>query len=210
MKALAQLSDGRWRVTTNNSEDIVTDVVVNAAGYRAGEIMAMIGRTLPLVTMSHQYLVTEDVPELAAQTERLPLLRDPDVSYYLRQERSGFILGPYEWRAHADVGRPDTGGLLLQALERRPRAPGALYRSGDGASSPSCVCWRPPSGERPHPLFAGRQSFHCPEHGLRNFFHANAFSFGTTQAAARKALAEWVIHGGPDGIVAVGPPSLHY
>jgi dimethylglycine dehydrogenase len=72
---------------------------VNAAGYRAGEIMAMIGRALPLVTMSHQYLVTEDVPELAARTERLPLLRDPDVSYYLRQERSGFILGPYEWRA---------------------------------------------------------------------------------------------------------------
>ena len=44
MKALAQLPDGRWRVTTNNSEDIVADVVVNAAGYRAGEIMAMIGR----------------------------------------------------------------------------------------------------------------------------------------------------------------------
>jgi dimethylglycine dehydrogenase len=99
VKALAQLLDGRWRVTTNNGEDIVADVAVNAAGYRAGEIMAMIGRTLPLVTMSHQYVVTEDVPELAARTERLPLLRDPDVSYYLRQERSGFILGPYEWRA---------------------------------------------------------------------------------------------------------------
>ena len=49
------------------------------------EIMAMIGRSLPLVTMSHQYLVTEDVPEVAARTQRLPLLRDPDVSYWHRQ-----------------------------------------------------------------------------------------------------------------------------
>ncbi len=47
--------------------------------------MAMIGRSLPLVTMSHQYLVTEDVPEVAARTQRLPLLRDPDVSYWHRQ-----------------------------------------------------------------------------------------------------------------------------
>jgi len=38
-----------------------------------------------------------------------------------------------------------------------------------------------------------------PEHGLRNFFHANTFSFGITQAGgAGKALAEWVIHGGPE------------
>ena len=32
---------------------------------------------------------------------RLPLLRDPDVSYYMRQERQGLILGPYEWQATA-------------------------------------------------------------------------------------------------------------
>jgi dimethylglycine dehydrogenase len=39
VKALTQLLDGRWRVTTNNSEDTIADVVVNAAGYRAGEII---------------------------------------------------------------------------------------------------------------------------------------------------------------------------
>ena len=97
--ALAQLSDGRWRVTTNKGEEIIAENVVNAAGYRAGEVMAMIGRSLPIVSMSHQYLVTEAVPELVARTEKLPLLRDPDVCYYLRQERSGLLLGPYEWRA---------------------------------------------------------------------------------------------------------------
>jgi dimethylglycine dehydrogenase len=199
VKALAQLSDGRWRVTTNNSEDIVADVVVNAAGYRAGEIMAMTGRTLPLVTMSHQYLVTEDVPELAARTERLPLLRDPDVSYYLRQERSGFILGPYEWRAtpmwvdqipedfffklwNDDLERLET--YIEAAMARVPPLASAGVR-------------RVVNG--PIPYSPDGNPFIGPERGLRNFFHANTFSFGITQAGgAGKALAEWVIHGGPE------------
>jgi dimethylglycine dehydrogenase len=201
VKALAQLSDGRWRVTTNNGEDIVADVVVNAAGYRAGEIMAMIGRTLPLVTMSHQYLVTEDVPKLAVRAERLPLLRDPDVSYYLRQERSGFILGPYEWRAtpmwvdripedfsfklwNDDLDRLET--YIEAAMARVPPLVSAGVR-------------RVVNG--PIPYSPDGNPYIGPEHGLRNFFHANTFSFGITQAGgAGKALAEWVIHGGPSGI----------
>ena len=92
--ALAQKPNGEWLVTTDKG-DVVAEVVVNAAGYRAGEIMAMVGRHLPIAVMSHQYLVTEDVPELKNRSEHLPLLRDPDTSYYLRQERDGFILGPY-------------------------------------------------------------------------------------------------------------------
>ena len=66
---------------------------------RAGEVMRLLGEHLPTVTLSHQYLVTEDVPELAGRTARLPLLRDPDTSWYLRQERGGFLLGPYERNA---------------------------------------------------------------------------------------------------------------
>jgi len=85
-------------VTTTKGE-YTAEVVVNAAGYRAGEVMALLGQDLPIVIMSHQYLVTDDIPELKARGERLPLLRDPDVSYYLRQEGSGLILGPYEQRA---------------------------------------------------------------------------------------------------------------
>ena len=49
--------------------------------------------------MSHQYLVTEAIPELARRKQRLPLLRDPDMSYYLRQEVDDQLLRPYEWQA---------------------------------------------------------------------------------------------------------------
>src|SRR5690349_18210299 len=76
---LSQRADGTWLVRTTKG-DIDAEVVVNAAGYRAGEVMAMLGRSLPVVSMSHQYLVTEEVPELVGRSERLPLLRDPDTS----------------------------------------------------------------------------------------------------------------------------------
>ena len=105
---LQQQSTGQWLANTDKG-DYLADTIVNAAGYRAGEMMALVGRSLPIVTMSHQYLVTEDVPELVARSERVPLLRDPDVSYYLRQERGGLILGPYEHQATAQWidGIPD-------------------------------------------------------------------------------------------------------
>ena len=62
---LEQTSNDQWIVTTPNGA-ITCEVVLNAAGYRAGEVMALVGRHLPIATLSHQYLVTEELPELAA------------------------------------------------------------------------------------------------------------------------------------------------
>ena len=53
---------GEWLVGTDKGETIRAEIVVNAAGYRAGEIMALVGQHLPIVAMQHQYLVTEDIP----------------------------------------------------------------------------------------------------------------------------------------------------
>ena len=194
--ALAQKPNGEWLVTTDKG-DITAEIVVNAAGYRAGEVMAMVGRHLPIAIMSHQYLVTEDVPELTQRADaRLPLLRDPDTSYYLRQEREGFILGPYEWKAtpmwldgmpddfanqlwNDDFERLET--YIEDAMARVP----ALARAGikRGVNGPI-------------PYSPDGNPYIGPEPGLRNFFHCNTFSFGITQGGgAGKALAEWVVHG---------------
>jgi dimethylglycine dehydrogenase len=195
---LAQLPGGEWRVTTDKGE-IRAEIVVNAAGYRAGEVMAMLGRPLPIVTMSHQYLVTEEIAELLDRPERLPLLRDPDVSYYLRQERAGFILGPYEWQAtpmwldglpqdfsftlwNDDLGRLEK--YIEAAIERVPMLGTVGVR-------------RVVNG--PIPYSPDGNPYIGPEHGLRNFFHCNTFSFGIVQAGgAGKALAEWVVEGSPE------------
>lgn len=194
--ALAQKPNGEWLVTTDKGE-ITAEIIVNAAGFRAGEVMAMVGRHLPTVVMSHQYLVTEDVPELSSRGDaRLPLLRDPDTSYYLRQEREGFILGPYEWKATPMWldGMPDDFANQLwnddfERLEKyiedaMARVP-ALSRAGikRGVNGPI-------------PYSPDGNPYIGPEPGLRNFFLCNTFSFGITQGGgAGKALAEWVVHG---------------
>ena len=197
--SLSQRPAGGWRIGTQDGGAIVAEVVINAAGYRAGEVMALLGQSLPIVSLSHQYLVTEDVPELAALGVRVPLLRDPDASYYLRQEGGGFILGPYEWRATPMWldGIPDDFSYKLwnDDLTR-------LDRYVEDA------CARiPPLGRAgikrvvngPIPYSPDGNPYIGPAHGLRNFFHCNTFSFGICQAGgAGKAIAEYVVEGAPE------------
>jgi dimethylglycine dehydrogenase len=64
--ALERAASGEWSVITNRGT-IRAESIINAAGYRGGEVAAMVGAYLPIVTLSHQYLVTEDVPELVAR-----------------------------------------------------------------------------------------------------------------------------------------------
>ena len=196
--ALRQQSDREWHIGTTGG-DVVAEIVVNAAGYRAGEVMGLLGRSLPTVAMSHQYLVTEDSPALRARSERLPLLRDPDVSYYLRQEGRGFILGPYEWQATPmwlDGLPPDFAHRLwdddLGRLERYIEAACARVPALAAAGVRRVV-------NGPIPYSPDGNPYIGPAHGLSRFFHANTFSFGIAQAGgAGKALAEWVVDGAPE------------
>lgn len=187
-----------WLVKTDKGE-IRCEIVVNAAGYRAGEIMAMVGHYMPIVSMSHQYLVTEMIPELEARQEKLPLLRDPDTSYYLRQERHGLLLGPYEWQAtpHWLDGIPDDFAYQLwpdaldrlesyieKAIERVPLL---------GTVGVQKVI------NGPIPYSPDGNPYIGPAHGLPNFYQACCFSFGISQSGgAGKTAAEWIAHGEPE------------
>jgi hypothetical protein len=46
--------------------------------------------------MQHQYLVTSSVPEIQELKREIPVLRHLEGSFYLRQERDGLLVGPYE------------------------------------------------------------------------------------------------------------------
>ena len=197
--ALRALPDGGWRIETPSGA-IEAQYVVNAAGYRGGEVAAMIGEYLPIVSLSHQYLVTEDIAELAARgAARLPLLRDPDVSYYLRQERHGLLLGPYEDRARAHwlEGLPADFAHQLFAddlgrIERYIEAACTRVPLLGSVGVKRVINGPIPYAPDGNPLIG-------PAAGVRNFFHCCAFTFGIAQAGgAGRVIAEWLVNGEPD------------
>ena len=197
--ALERTASGEWRVTTNRGV-IQAESVINAAGYRGGEVAAMVGAYLPIVILSHQYLVTEEIPELVARSAaRLPLVRDPDVSYYMRQEGQGLILGPYEWQATAHwlQGIPDDFANQLfdddtGRLEKYIEAACARVPILGTVGVKTVINGPIPYAPDGNPLIG-------PAPGLPGFFHCCAFTFGIAQAGgAGKTIAEWVAHGQPE------------
>ncbi len=197
--AIRELSDGGWRIETP-AGSIEAEYVINAAGYRGGEVAAMIGEYLPIVTLSHQYLVTEEIPALSGRgAARLPLLRDPDVSYYLRQEGHGLLLGPYESQARAQwldgVPAEFANQLFADDLTRLE-----TYIEAACARVPilgSVGVKRVING--PIPYAPDGNPLIGPAAGARNFFHCCAFTFGIVQAGgAGRAIAHWVVNGEPD------------
>ena len=80
------------RVVTDKGE-IETEIVVDAAGMAAPDVAKLVGVTVPIIPMAHQYLITEPFdPPL----EPLPTLRDPDNLVYWRTEVGGLVMGGYE------------------------------------------------------------------------------------------------------------------
>ena len=110
---VTQKDSGDWIVHTDKG-DITCEKVVNAAGYYAARVGEMFkpygGRDVPLTVMSHQYFLTEEIDEIAAWTKengkKTPMIRDVDSSYYLRQDKNGLNLGPYEFNCKAHWTTP--------------------------------------------------------------------------------------------------------
>ena len=85
-------------VVTDKGE-IECEVIVNCGGMYAPEIGRMVDIRIPIVPMSHQYLITDNF--LPADAPFLPSLRDPDNLIYFRQEVSGLLMGGYERNSKA-------------------------------------------------------------------------------------------------------------
>ncbi|MEO9780929.1 MAG: FAD-dependent oxidoreductase [Sedimentitalea sp.] len=194
-----------WIVHTDKG-NIRCEYVVNAAGYyaqRVGEWFKPYGgRTVPMMVMSHQYMLTDEIPEIEAFTKehgKLPLLRDVDSSYYLRQEKTGLNLGPYERNCKAHWITPDdpmpqdfSFQLYPDDLERlewyiedaMARVP-LLGQAGINKVINGPIPYAPDG----LPLIG-------PMPGVPNAFEACVFTFGIAQSGgAGKVLAEWITEG---------------
>jgi len=192
---------GHWRVETAKGE-IRTRHLVNAAGTWGWEIGDMMGLNIPSVPVLHQYLVTDTVPEvaerIAGNLPELPMIRDPEESWYVRQERDGLILGPYEKEAQvwsADGVPPEFGAELLPAdLDRvehiieaaMARIP-ALGNGGIKSVVNGPITFTPDA----NPLIG-------PAHGLDNAWLLTGSSMGVMEGGgAGWFLAHWMTHGTP-------------
>ena len=89
------LENGEREYVTDKGT-IVCEQVVNAGGSFAKQIGEWVGLDLPIVNMKHHYLVTDNLPEVAALETEPPVIRDPRASCYYRQEQDGILIGPYE------------------------------------------------------------------------------------------------------------------
>ena len=187
-----------WAVSTPKGK-ITCEIVVNAAGYRAAEVGRMFGRDVPCVSIAHQYLITEPIPELEALPHQVPLVRDPDSSYYLRQEKHGLLLGPYEknCRAHwvtEDDPMPDDFSFQLynddlerlewyieDACKRVPILGSVGITRVVNGPIPYTPDGLPLLGQMP---------------GVANAFEACVFTFGIVQAGgAGKLLSDIIVEG---------------
>ncbi|MFL2802816.1 MAG: FAD-dependent oxidoreductase [Paracoccaceae bacterium] len=195
-----------WIVETDKG-NIECEIIVNAAGYYAKRVsdwfLPFGGRSLPMAVMSHQYLLTEQIPELVERSEKidtkLPLLRDVDSSYYLRQEKNGLNLGPYErnckvhWQSKDDPMPddfsfqlyPDDLERLEWYVEDAMRRVPILGKAGISKVINGPIPYTPDG----NPLIG-------PSPGLKNVYEACVFTFGIAQGGgAGKVLSEWIAEG---------------
>jgi len=93
--SLTRLPGGAWHVETEKG-DITAEHVVNAAGLWARRVGNMVGVDHPLVPMPHHYLVTAEIPEIAAIEGDMAAVTDLEGFTYLQKEGNGVLLGVYE------------------------------------------------------------------------------------------------------------------
>ncbi len=164
---------------------IQAEHVVTATGNHAQRTARLLGLKIPAIPVEHQYIVTEPDPALVEwrkSNDQHPVLRDADAKWYVREERGGWILGPYERNAPArflyDVPesfRADLFPLDLERIEEEymsmiHRIPSSEHVGlKDDYNGPICYT---PDG---NPLLG-------PAPGLRNMWLAEGFSFGITAA----------------------------
>ena len=191
-------ADGTWDVVTDKGT-IHAEHVVNAAGLWAREVGAMAGVYLPLHPMEHQYLVTEEVPEIAeivAGGGEHPHVMDPAGESYLRQEGKGLCIGFYEqpcrpWAVDGtpwEFGHellPDDFDKIEDSIDFAYRRFPALERAGVKSVIHGPFTFAPDG----NPLVG-------PVQGMRNYWSACGVMAGFSQGGGvGLMLAQWMIEG---------------
>ncbi|MEX2495437.1 MAG: FAD-dependent oxidoreductase [Woeseia sp.] len=198
---IEQKPNDEWVVKTDKG-NITCEHVVSATGNFARRTGAMIGIDVPVMPVEHQFIVTEPHPDIVARREQglaeMGVLRESDGSWYMREERGGLLLGPYEHGApvcYEDGPSADSEYELFQEdIERlMPHIESAIRRvpifaeAGVKEVYNGAIAYTPDGS----PIVG-------PAWGKRNFWLNEGHSFGITAAGgAGWQLAEWIVEGEP-------------
>lgn len=195
VKETNQRPDGTWDVVTELGT-IHTEHVVNAGGLWAREVGALAGVYFPLHPMEHQYIVTEDLPEIYNRSVEHPHVMDPGGESYLRQEGRGLCIGFYEqpckpWAVDgtpADFGHellPDNLDKIEDSIAFAYKRYPILERAGVKNVIHGPFTFAPDG----NPLVG-------PIPGLRGYWSACGVMAGFSQGGGvGLSLAQWMIEG---------------
>ena len=194
---LRQRPDASWDVSTEKGE-IHAEHVVNAGGLWAREVGRMVGLELPVLAMEHQYLITEDMPEITSSSKEQLHVIDFEGEIYMRQERNGMLMGTYERRGQPwsenvtpwDFGQdllPNDLDRIAPSLEVGFEHFPAIGRAGIKRVVNGPFTFAPDG----NPLIG-------PIRGLRNFWVACGVMAGFSQGGGvGLSLANWMTQGDP-------------
>jgi len=107
-----RVTRGRVQGVDTPRGSIDCDILVNCAGQWSRAVGQLAGVNVPLVSMQHQYLITEAIEGV---TSNLPTLRDPDRLTYYKEEVGGLVMGGYEPNpiSWAENGFPENFSFTL-------------------------------------------------------------------------------------------------
>jgi glycine cleavage system T protein len=187
------VQNGRVEAVLTDGGTIRTPVVVNTAGIWAWHVGRMVGVTVPITPVEHQYLIT--VPFQVPRD--LPTMRDPDLRVYFREEVGGLIVGGYEDNTVAwslDGIPPDFTHRLLPPVWDRfePLARNAAVRIPDLDRVGIRKLINGPDGFTPDGEFLLGEA---PD--VRGFFVACGSPGIAAGGGLGKVMAEWIVEGRP-------------
>ncbi len=194
---LAHARDGTWTVITDKG-NIRAEHVVNAGGLWARELGRMAGLELPVLAMEHQYLITEEIPEVKASKQEMLHVIDFEGEIYLRQEGTGMLMGTYEragvpwseretpWNFTHELLPPDLD-RIAPSLEVGFKHYPAIERAGIKRMINGPFTFAPDG----NPVVG-------PIRGLRNYWVACGVMAGFSQGGGvGLALSNWMVDGDP-------------
>jgi sarcosine dehydrogenase len=188
------VTDGRITGVETPHGTIQCEKVILCAGQWTRTLAATVGVNVPLVSVEHQYMVTEAIPGV---TSTLPTLRDPDRLTYWKEEVGGLVWGGYEPnpKPWAQDGIPEGFHfeLLTSDFDHYSQfMDDAIARVPALATAGVKQLINGPESFTPDGNFILGEA---PE--LRNLFVGAGFNaFGIASGGgAGMALAEWVVQG---------------